>query len=342
MAAESNNSNELKLLKQKKMAVPPNLKPKTTLGQKTIYLGPNGSNDSKEEIQYRGLKTPYYLNPCSLQPLLNKVKSRIITNRQIKQKAQSGIYTWILKRNNVHITPLRSNQEIGSLHANIDVLTVTQENMGNNRIKPEAAGEMLIINENGHIEIFFNLQSGTFSEPIFSCRAKEMGESRGMNKKELRKHMDSLKMECRDDIIQNAHTKIIKAIDIPSDKLHFLECNDMIDARLKELIPANFDHSPCKDADGYFETLAGKNLIRRVTCHTPLENREIFNTYFTTEKPESKPNLKRKSNKISGPPVNNPPVNNSNKPSASKKPLTVNGVKTLGGRQNITRRKRRI
>jgi hypothetical protein len=83
-----------------------------------------------------------------------------------------------------------------------------------------------------------------------------------------------------------------------------------------------------------------------MTCHTPLENRENFNTYFTAEKPEPKPKpepkLKRKSNKISDPSVNNPPVNNSNKPSASKKPLTVNGVKTLGGRRNITRRKRRI
>ena len=280
-------SNALKTWRQGKIVVPPHLKPKTTLGQKTVYRNHQGAEEVKE---YQGLKTEYYRRPSLLQPFLNKVKGRILTNREILG-APTGIYTWILKRGNVHITPLRSNQEIGSLHANINTLTTTNENMGNERIKPSAAGEMLIVRQDDEtIHVFFNVQSGTFSEPIFTCRARALGEERGMNKKELRKHMANLRMECRQPFVDEILPILREAIGLPEGKLRFLDCSTEIDEQLKRipLLEQDFDHGPCKEEDGYFESLAGKHLIRRVRWATPLENRENFNTYFTTELPSSK------------------------------------------------------
>ncbi len=293
MASELGNHPDLEEWRRKKMVVPPHLKPKVALGQKTVYQNQNGSR--KEKV-YQGLQPKYYRNSSGLQPFLDQLKGRILTNQMIL-RAPSGIYTWILKRGNVHISPLRSNQEIGSLHANMDMLTTINEDMGNTKEKPEAAGEMLIVNEGGEArQIFYNLQSGTFSEPLFSCRARTLGEQRGMNKKELRKRMGELKMECREPLLHEIEPKLLQAIGLDRKQLRFLDCSPETDQMLEQIpfLQGHFDHGPCKDDDGYVEGLAGKNLIRRLNHISSLENIGVFNTYFTEDVPSSK----RKSNQM--------------------------------------------
>jgi hypothetical protein len=308
------------------MLVPPHLKPKVTLGQKTVYQNQNGTR--KEKV-YQGLRPTFYRNSSGLQPFLNQLKGRILTNQMILS-APTGVYTWILKRGNVHISPLRTNQEIGSLHANMDMLTATEEDMGDKREKPEAAGEMLIVNDRGGQgqvrQIFYNLQSGTFSEPLFSCRARTLGEQRGMNKKELRKRIGDLKMECRQPLLQEVEPKLLQAIGLTPPQLRFLDCSPEMDRILEEIpfLQGRFDHGPCKDEDGYVELLAGKNLIRRLNLTSSLENVGVFDTYFTEEVPSSK----RKSNQIAVGPIPIPNV------------LPSKVGKTMGGRRTRFRKKR--
>ena len=90
--------------------------------------------------------------PLSLEAM-EYFKSKIIKNKEIYY-APSGIYSWILRGNNLYAIKLMSNQEIGTLHFDLDNFTVFKYNDENNII---AAGEFEI-----KPQIDFNLQSGTY------------------------------------------------------------------------------------------------------------------------------------------------------------------------------------
>jgi len=341
-ALPQENSPELQLWKQQKMVRVPNLKPKTALGQKTVYI----NSGVEVEKQFQELKSEYYNTPSTLQPFLKIVKDRILTNIQILN-APSGIYTWILKNGKIHATLLRTNQEIGSLHTNIDVLSITNQNhaMGNSRPKPEAAGEMLILNDGENINILYNLQSGTFSEPTFTCRAKALAEERGItNKKQLREQMASLKISCRQPFIDEIQPKIESAIGITRDRIRFLDCHPDIDTILGSIpfLQGVFDNTPCKDDDGYFESIAGKNLIRRLKLYTSPQNITNLNKYYTTEK---RPTKKRGSNTISKIALNGS-INTTQNTTKKSKTAASGNIKTGGYRRKQkgkrTIRKRRI
>jgi len=298
----------------------------------------------------------------------------MITNNDILKKAEGGtIYTWILKRDNVHILPLRSNQEIGSLHAELDLLTTVYQNMGDNRVKPDAAGELVISKDKedkedkeDKTEIYFNLQSGTFMAPKYDEAVKAViGTTSGISKQkktEIKQRFtkpflygNKHNYDTCEDIKEDDNSiilKLSKAIGIHCKNLHFLDCSDQIDSnlrdqidsKLREILPNNFDHSACRDDNEYNESIAGKNLIRRYNHITNPENRRIFNTYFTTKK--RKPN-----NNSLGPPaaminisVVTPPSQPAKKRvilQASRATNTNPLQPTLGGRRNTTRRKRK-
>jgi len=333
MAAESNNA-LFKNWQLKQFFKYPHLRPKTD-NKKTGEVKVTKFNNGTEKTYYK-VKPEYQDNNQLIKPLIEYISNNMMTNNDILKKAEGGtIYTWILKRDNVHILPLRSNQEIGSLHAELDLLTTVYQNMGDNRVKPDAAGELVISNDKS--EIYFNLQSGTYMAKKYESLEKSMMKNTsGISKKRkktnmnLKAKMNNLKAKYTRSLLYGNETsqnnnciisKLSKAIGIDREKIHFLDCSDQIDSKLREILPSdNFDHSPCRDDNSYNESIAGKNLIRRYNRITNPENRHKFNTFFTTEKPAPNPN--------NGPPLKAPKTN----------PLQ----QTLGGRRNTTRRKRKI
>jgi hypothetical protein len=109
---------------------------------KTIFN--NGS-----EIQYKGVRN----KGNAARYFYNTLKK----NTNIISDPVPGIYTWILKRIDDRdyfiAAKTISNQEIGSLHINLDKLTKGDKK----NIK--AAGELLLTIDN---TIYFNLSSGTY------------------------------------------------------------------------------------------------------------------------------------------------------------------------------------
>lgn len=288
MAASSNG---LADLIRRKIVRIPNLRPKTKLGQRTI-----GVNQS--ETVFQQLKGEYYENPIKLQPFVDYLKERILEDEALAT-APEGIYTWILKQGHLYAMGLMSNQEIGSLHVNIDVLTLHQNNVDwihkntlkNRRgddAKPVAAGEVLIVRKEeagtgaDEVTLYFNLQSGTYSEPLLKCRAVALGEQHGLNKKELKGAMERLKRECRDDMVEEVQQAISRATGVPMENVRFLTCSEKIQRELEgvRLLETGYVHGACRDDEDYMESIAGRNLIRRFMATTLPENMERFQSYF--------------------------------------------------------------
>jgi hypothetical protein len=117
----------------------------------TQYKNENGTPKS---ILFKGSK-----NKEKMQRVHNYFTSRLILNEAFAE-APDGIYTWLMK-----IVPVsgmlfvagltKSNQELGTLHSNLDKLTEKGSVLG--------AGEL--IKENGSIR--YNLQSGSYMEDAF-------------------------------------------------------------------------------------------------------------------------------------------------------------------------------
>ena len=104
---------------------------------------------------------------------------RMLTDDQIRD-APEGVYCWILRETegerHVYAMKVISQQEIGSLHNFLFVLTsdrsvpLTFEERFN-AAEVIAAGELRIRIQNEERDISWNLQSGSFMEPIFGIKS---------------------------------------------------------------------------------------------------------------------------------------------------------------------------
>ena len=273
--------------------VPPNLKPKTRFNQHTVGKDPNTS------VQYGSLKSTYVEDPSLLKNYVQHLGTTIKMDRAILE-AEEGIYTWILKRGHLYATKLVTNQEIGTLHSNLDALTLHRNNIQYinkntlvnkraNDAKPAVAGELLLVtpqkeekDEKEPVRIYFNIQSGTFSEPLIRERAVELGRSRGLNEKQLKRIPASLKQECRDEIVQEVQEELVRLTGLPTEQVRFLSCSEKIQRELEAIpfLQGVYTHGPCQDGNEYHENIAGRNLIRRFMAYTSVSNRERLNTHF--------------------------------------------------------------
>ena len=94
----------------------------------------------------------------NLAALLEWSKEKLIINEAIRD-ASDGIYSWLLKEGGFSMLPVESEQEIVSVHANLWSWTPT---MG----RVVAAGEL----QKKGSSIFYNLQSGSFMQPVLHTR----------------------------------------------------------------------------------------------------------------------------------------------------------------------------
>ena len=88
-------------------------------------------------------------------------KDKMLVNDQIRD-ARNGIYSWLLKEGGLAILPVESEQEIGSVHANLWSWTPT---LGQVR----AAGEL----EKNGSSIIYNLQSGSFMRDVIRKKSNQ-------------------------------------------------------------------------------------------------------------------------------------------------------------------------
>ena len=86
--------------------------------------------------------------------------------------AKDGIYSWLLKEGGLAMIPVESEQEIGSVHANLWSWTPT---LG----RVLAAGEL----EKHGTNIDYNLQSGSFMRPVIKIPEHQTKLTRLMNGK---------------------------------------------------------------------------------------------------------------------------------------------------------------
>lgn len=99
-----------------------------------------------------------------LPNILKYFSERLITNEQMLD-AKAGLYTWILRGSqNIYALKTLSKQEIGTLHANLKLLTDPYDST-----PIEAAGELEIIKEESFAPptVIFNLLSGTYMAKKF-------------------------------------------------------------------------------------------------------------------------------------------------------------------------------
>jgi hypothetical protein len=93
-----------------------------------------------------------------IERFINYARHRILVGNQL-HLAKDGVYTWIIKTIRGHQTfitaPVKTKQELGTLHVNLDDLTGPGEVV--------AAGELLKLGD----EVFYNLQSGTYMADKF-------------------------------------------------------------------------------------------------------------------------------------------------------------------------------
>ena len=112
------------------------------------------TDDTPKSVLFKGSK-----NKEKMQKAHEYFTSRLILNEAFAT-APDGIYTWLMKivpvSGMLFVTGLtRSNQEVGTLHSNLDKLTEKGSVLG--------AGEL--IKEDGRIR--YNLQSGSYMEDAF-------------------------------------------------------------------------------------------------------------------------------------------------------------------------------
>jgi len=113
-------------------------------------------------VAENGTPTFFNLIPNQVNTAIQYFSSKMIQNDQLRG-ATPGIYTWILKPSGFYAIKTISKQELGTLHANLDVFS------GKTKDNPvQAAGEMKVTMDGGQVKVLFNLLSGTYMKRIFS------------------------------------------------------------------------------------------------------------------------------------------------------------------------------
>lgn len=113
-------------------------------------------------VAINGTPTFFNINPDEINTAIQYFSGKMMKNEQIVF-AGPGLYTWILKPSGFYAIKTISNQELGTLHANLDVFS------GKAKDNPiQAAGEMKITTNKDQTVILFNLLSGTYMKRIFS------------------------------------------------------------------------------------------------------------------------------------------------------------------------------
>jgi hypothetical protein len=310
---------------RRKMVIPPNLRPKTKYGQRTVRAE-NGS-----DVQYERLKGEYVNG--KMEPLIRFLRGRMVQDGEIRE-APEGVYTWILKKSHLYASRLLTNQEIGTLHVDLNMMTLEEEdvvngnqgkgihsrtlkNLRNASAKPVAAGEFLLVRrgvreqgdekeqEQGvdEVHLYFNLQSGTYSEQILRCLVAKKAEEQGIVLVKRKPVPDALKQQCREMMMEETRSGMSHATGIPVERIHFLSCDSEMQEVLEQVpfLAGRYEHGACREEDDYMEHTAGRNLIRRYRAMTSAENGAMLNTYFSTGLPPAPapPSMlgKRKTNK---------------------------------------------
>jgi hypothetical protein len=152
MAAALDNSNKNRYLLKFKQKV-------RTFNDRNIFLIPEGTpnnenNENNENSQYHKYRTYKEALKGSMIELNNRL--RVFRDEEIVM-APDGIYTWIIKNNNFYAIRVFTQQEIGTLHLDLDRHTREGD--------ITSAGELKIISD-GSPKIAFNLQSGTYTAKI--------------------------------------------------------------------------------------------------------------------------------------------------------------------------------
>jgi hypothetical protein len=103
-------------------------------------------------------------NRNSLKQAMNRLdqelEPQLLRNEQIVE-AEPGIYTWIIKNGILYAARIFTQQEIGTLHLDLD----RQTSIGKSDYKQNifSAGELKVSSSQGKPVIHFNLQSGTYT-----------------------------------------------------------------------------------------------------------------------------------------------------------------------------------
>jgi hypothetical protein len=106
--------------------------------------------------------------PEKLENITKYFSDRLVTNAQLLE-AKPGYYTWIYRKSgNFYAIKLITKQEVGTLHANLKLLTDSYD-----PTEIDAAGELEIIKEENYAPptIIFNLLSGTYMAKKFEKMA---------------------------------------------------------------------------------------------------------------------------------------------------------------------------
>jgi hypothetical protein len=143
--------------------------------------------------------------------LIEAFLPRMLTDDQIRD-APEGVYCWILRETegerHVYAMKVISEQEIGSLHNFLFVLTsdrsvpLTFEEKFINAAEVIAAGELRIRNHNEEREILWNLQSGSFMEPIFGIKSLALIKPRTYKTAEQLAMEIADKLKRRDELVE--------------------------------------------------------------------------------------------------------------------------------------------
>jgi hypothetical protein len=134
--------------------------PVRTFNGRNVYLIPQGipnneNNENNENRQYEKYRSYIGCLKDSMKQLNERLRREILRNEEIIG-APNGIYTWIIKNDTFYAIRVFTQQEIGTLHLDLDRYTRHEE--GN----ISSAGELKL--EKPTIE--FNLQSGTYTAKI--------------------------------------------------------------------------------------------------------------------------------------------------------------------------------
>jgi hypothetical protein len=117
-----------------------------------------------------------------IERFINYAKHRVLVGNQLSL-AKDGVYTWIIKSIRGHpsfiTAPVKTKQELGTLHVNLDDLTGPGEIL--------AAGELLKL----HDDVFYNLQSGTYMADKFKDKRGKPKKTEE-NKKEIQEGLRTI------------------------------------------------------------------------------------------------------------------------------------------------------
>lgn len=119
---------------------------------RAFFILKTGRATLAEGGTYRFIKP--YKRPA--QEIIDTFKSRMLSDLT---RAEDGIYTWIIKDDGkMYLSKTLGNQEIGSLHVNLDMFSGEANVIAAGELKKEGA------------TVIFNLRSGTYMEKVIKTR----------------------------------------------------------------------------------------------------------------------------------------------------------------------------